>query len=254
MRLVEDKGDQNWISRKNNKFIFPGGGTQFINGADQYLDHISNVGYLNTRVALDVGCGVASFGAYLLSRNVTTLSIAPKEVHENQIQFALERGVPAMVAVFATHRLLYPSQAFDLIHCSRCNINWARDDGILLLEVNRMLRAGGQFVWAAQSIYEHEDNSQEQWKEMENLSWRICWELIKREGHIAIWRKPLNNNCYVNRHIDHIEFGMSNFTPIEFQHYMETGKPNSTKTEKRSSNVVEFYALINLRTSLEYVD
>lgn len=80
-----------------------------------------------TIVALDVGCGVASFGAFLMHRNVTTLSIAPKDVHENQIQFALERGVPAMVAVFATRRLLYPSQAFDLIHCSRCRINWTRD-------------------------------------------------------------------------------------------------------------------------------
>lgn len=81
----------------------------------------------HTRVALDVGCGVASFGAYLLSRNVITLSIAPKDVHENQIQFALERGVPAMAAAFATRRLLYPSQAFDMIHCSRCRINWTRD-------------------------------------------------------------------------------------------------------------------------------
>lgn len=81
----------------------------------------------NTRVALDIGCGVASFGAFLMQRNVSTLSIAPKDVHENQIQFALERGVPALVAVFATHRLLFPSQAFDLIHCSRCRINWTRD-------------------------------------------------------------------------------------------------------------------------------
>lgn len=81
----------------------------------------------HTRVALDVDCGVASFGAYLMQRNVTTLSIAPKDIHENGIQFALERGVPAMVAVFSTRRLLYPSQAFDLIHCSRCRINWTRD-------------------------------------------------------------------------------------------------------------------------------
>lgn len=80
-----------------------------------------------TRVALDVGCGVASFGAFLLSRNVLTLSVAPKDVHENQIQFALERGVPAMIAVFAERRLLYPSQAFDLIHCSRCRISWTND-------------------------------------------------------------------------------------------------------------------------------
>ncbi|KAJ0533049.1 putative S-adenosyl-L-methionine-dependent methyltransferase [Helianthus annuus] len=79
------------------------------------------------RVALDVGCVVASFGAYLFSRNVLTMSVAPKDVNENQIQFALERGVPAMVATFATRSLLYPSQAFDLIHCSRCRVNSTRD-------------------------------------------------------------------------------------------------------------------------------
>lgn len=42
-RLVEDKGGQNWISRENDKFKFPGGGTQFIHGADKYLDQISEV-------------------------------------------------------------------------------------------------------------------------------------------------------------------------------------------------------------------
>lgn len=82
---------------------------------------------------MDVGCGVASYGAYLLSRNVVTMSVAPKDVHENQIQFALERGVPAMVAAFSTRRLLYPSQAFDLIHCSRCRINWTSDGMIVSL-------------------------------------------------------------------------------------------------------------------------
>ncbi|XP_008219567.1 PREDICTED: probable methyltransferase PMT10 [Prunus mume] len=203
-RLVDDKGGQNWIRVKKDKFIFPGGGTQFIHGADQYLNQISQMvpdiafGY-KTRVSLDIGCGVASFGAFLMQRNVTTMSIAPKDVHENQIQFALERGVPAMVAVFATHRLLYPSQAFDLIHCSRCRINWTRDDGILLLEADRLLRAGGYFVWAAQPVYKHEEALQEQWKEMENLTTRLCWELVKKEGYIAIWQKPLNNSCYLSR-------------------------------------------------------
>lgn len=42
-RLVEDKGGQNWILEENDKFKFPGGGTQFIHGADQYLDQISQV-------------------------------------------------------------------------------------------------------------------------------------------------------------------------------------------------------------------
>ncbi|KAJ8762954.1 hypothetical protein K2173_023083 [Erythroxylum novogranatense] len=203
-RLVEDKGGQNWIARKNDTFIFPGGGTQFIHGADKYLDQISqmvpDIAFgRHTRTALDIGCGVASFGAFSMQRNVTTLSIAPKDVHENQIQFALERGVPAMVAVFSTRRLLYPSQAFDLIHCSRCRIDWTSDGGILLLEANRMLRAGGYFVWAAQPVYKHEEKLREQWAEMLNLTEHICWELVKKEGYIAIWQKPLNNSCYNNR-------------------------------------------------------
>ncbi|CAN1257365.1 Probable methyltransferase PMT11 [Linum perenne] len=209
-RLVEDKGGQNWISKVKDKFKFPGGGTQFIHGADQYLDQISkmvpDISFGNqTRVVLDVGCGVASFGAYLLSRDVLPLSIAPKDVHENQIQFALERGVPAMVAAFATHRLMYPSQAFEIIHCSRCRINWTRDDGILLLEVNRMMRAGGYFAWAAQPVYKHEPALEEQWegtmKSMLNLTTRLCWELVKKEGYIAIWQKPKNNSCYLSRDV-----------------------------------------------------
>ncbi|CAK9134822.1 unnamed protein product [Ilex paraguariensis] len=203
-RLVEDKGGQNWITVDKDKFKFPGGGTQFIHGAKQYLDQIEKmvpeIAFgRHTRVVLDVGCGVASFGAYLLSRNVLTMSIAPKDVHENQIQFALERGVPAMVAAFATRRLLYPSQAFDLVHCSRCRINWTRDDGILLLEINRMLRAGGYFAWAAQPVYKHEVLLEEQWEEMVNLTNRLCWNLVKKEGYIAIWQKPFNNSCYKNR-------------------------------------------------------
>ncbi|WOG93955.1 hypothetical protein DCAR_0313245 [Daucus carota subsp. sativus] len=203
-RLAEDKGGQNWILVDKDKFRFPGGGTQFIHGADQYLDQISEMvpdimfgGH--TRVALDVGCGVASFGAFLFSRNVLTMSVAPKDVHENQIQFALERGVPAMEAAFATRRLLYPSQAFDLIHCSRCRINWTRDDGILLLEIDRMLRGGGYFVWAAQPVYKHEPVLQKQWEEMVSLTTRICWNLVKKQGYIAIWQKPVNNTCYLSR-------------------------------------------------------
>ncbi|PWA88172.1 S-adenosyl-L-methionine-dependent methyltransferases superfamily protein [Artemisia annua] len=203
-QLAEYKGGQNWITVDKDKFKFPGGGTQFIHGADKYIDQISQmipeIAFGNhTRVALDVGCGVASFGAYLFSRNVLTMSVAPKDVHENQIQFALERGVPAMVAAFATRRLLYPSQAFDLIHCSRCRVNWTRDDGILLIEVNRLLRAGGYFAWAAQPVYKHEPLLEEQWEEMTNLTTRLCWNLVKKEGYIAIWQKPLNNSCYLNR-------------------------------------------------------
>lgn len=67
---------------------------------------------------------VASWGAYLLSRNILAISFAPRDTHEAQVQFALERGVPALIGVIASKRLPYPSRAFDMAHCSRCLIPW----------------------------------------------------------------------------------------------------------------------------------
>ena len=77
-----------------------------------------------TRVILDVGCGVASFGGYLFERDVLTMSFAPKDEHEAQVQFALERGIPAMLAVMGTKRLPFPSSVFDVVHCARCRVPW----------------------------------------------------------------------------------------------------------------------------------
>ncbi|KAF3795725.1 putative methyltransferase, partial [Nymphaea thermarum] len=80
------------------------------------------------RPELDPGTGpaipVASWGAYLLSRGILTMSFAPRDTHEAQVQFALERGVSAMVGVMASRKLPYPSRAFDMAHCSRCLIPW----------------------------------------------------------------------------------------------------------------------------------
>lgn len=65
---------------------------------------------------------VASFGGYMLKENIMTLSFAPRDSHKAQIQFALERGVPAFVAMLGTRRLPFPAYSFDLVHCSRCLI------------------------------------------------------------------------------------------------------------------------------------
>lgn len=67
---------------------------------------------------------VASWGAYLLKRNVLAMSFAPRDNHEAQVQFALERGVPAVIGVLGSIRLPYPSRAFDMAQCSRCLIPW----------------------------------------------------------------------------------------------------------------------------------
>lgn len=77
-----------------------------------------------SRVILDVGCGVASFGGFLFERDVLAMSFAPKDEHEAQVQFALERGIPGISAVMGTKRLPFPGRVFDVVHCARCRVPW----------------------------------------------------------------------------------------------------------------------------------
>lgn len=70
---------------------------------------------------------MASFGGYLYDRNVLAMSFAPKDEHEAQVQFALERGIPAFSSVMGTQRLVFPSNSFDGVHCARCRVPWHVD-------------------------------------------------------------------------------------------------------------------------------
>lgn len=69
----------------------------------------------------------------MLKKNVLTMSFAPRDVHEAQVQFALERGVPAIIGVLGSIRLPYPPRAFDMAQCSRCLIPWTSNGNTLSL-------------------------------------------------------------------------------------------------------------------------
>lgn len=69
----------------------------------------------------------------MLKRNVLAMSFAPRDSHEAQVQFALERGVPAVIGVLGTIKLPYPSRAFDMAHCSRCLIPWGMSGEPLIM-------------------------------------------------------------------------------------------------------------------------
>ncbi|KAI3959118.1 hypothetical protein MKX01_023794 [Papaver californicum] len=209
-KLAEVKGHQNWVKVTGEFLTFPGGGTQFIHGALHYIDFIQkslpNIAWgKRTRVILDVGCGVASFGGYLFERDVLAMSFAPKDEHEAQVQFALERGIPAISAVMGSQRLPFPSRVFDLVHCARCRVPWHAEGGRLLLELNRVLRPGGYFVWSATPVYQKLPEDVEIWKAMSALTISMCWELftIKKDRlnsvGAAIYRKPTSNDCYEQR-------------------------------------------------------
>ncbi|KAM6564667.1 hypothetical protein CsatB_024665 [Cannabis sativa] len=208
--LAEVKGHQNWVKVTGEFLTFPGGGTQFIHGALHYIDFlqqaVKDIAWgKRTRVVLDVGCGVASFGGFLFDRDVLAMSFAPKDEHEAQVQFALERGIPAISAVMGSQRLPFPSRVFDLVHCARCRVPWHAEGGTLLLELNRVLRPGGYFVWSATPVYQKLEEDVEIWKAMSSLTASMCWELvtIKKDKlnsiGAAIYRKPTSNECYDRR-------------------------------------------------------
>ncbi|KAL2528285.1 putative methyltransferase PMT26 [Forsythia ovata] len=209
-KLAEVKGHQNWVKVSGEYLTFPGGGTQFKHGALHYIDFIQqsvpDIAWgKHSRVVLDVGCGVASFGGFLFERDTLTMSLAPKDEHEAQVQFALERGIPAISAVMGTKRLPYPARVFDVVHCARCRVPWHIEGGKLLLELNRVLRPGGFFVWSATPVYQKLDEDVGIWEAMKKLTKSMCWEVvsitkdtINRVG-IATYRKPTSNECYKQR-------------------------------------------------------
>ncbi|KAJ6677885.1 SAM-DEPENDENT METHYLTRANSFERASE [Salix viminalis] len=209
-KLAQIKGHQNWVKVTGEFLTFPGGGTQFKHGALHYIDFINesvpDIAWgKQTRVILDVGCGVASFGGYLFDRDVLTMSFAPKDEHEAQVQFALERGIPAISAVMGTKRLPYPGRVFDAVHCARCRVPWHIEGGKLLLELNRVLRPGGFFVWSATPVYQKLAEDVEIWQAMTELTKAMCWELVSITKDtingvgVATYRKPSSNDCYERR-------------------------------------------------------
>lgn len=91
----------------------------------------SNIFLVNMQIHL-IFLQVASFGGYLLTQNILTMSFAPRDSHKSQIQFALERGIPAFVAMLGTRRLPFPAFGFDLVHCSRCLIPFTAYSKLLI--------------------------------------------------------------------------------------------------------------------------
>uniref|UniRef100_A0A6N2N4I0 Methyltransferase n=1 Tax=Salix viminalis TaxID=40686 RepID=A0A6N2N4I0_SALVM len=247
--LSIEKAVQNWIQVEGDRFRFPGGGTMFPRGADAYIDDINELIPLtdgSIRTAIDTGCGtfvfkyypnimryicsmrissipslmcivlvlfvnvkVASLGAYLLKRDIISMSFAPRDTHEAQVWFALERGVPAMIGIMASQRLPYPARAFDMAHCSRCLIPWHKNDGMYLIEVDRVLRPGGYWILSGPPIHwkkhwkgwerTQEDLKQEQ-DAIEAVAKRLCWKKVVEKNDLSVWQKPpYHIDCIASR-------------------------------------------------------
>ncbi|KAG6717091.1 hypothetical protein I3843_04G074900 [Carya illinoinensis] len=90
-----------------------------------------------------------------------------------------------------------------------CLDNWEAiknlRSGKLLLELNRVLRPGGFFVWSATPIYRKTSEDVEIWSAMKDLTKAMCWELVSinkdtvNEVGAATFKKPISNECYEKR-------------------------------------------------------
>ncbi|CAA0840474.1 Probable pectin methyltransferase QUA2 [Striga hermonthica] len=167
---------------------------------------LRNVSYFTeagVRTILDIECGYGSFGAYLSSNQLLTMCVANYEASGSQVQLTLERGLPAMIGSFTSKQLPYPSVSFDMIHCARCHIEWDKKDGIYLIEVDRLLRPGGYFVWTdpvtnSQRSLRNKDNLK-RWNTVRLLTESLCWEMLPQQDETVVWKKTNKEKCYSTR-------------------------------------------------------
>ncbi|KAM7253285.1 hypothetical protein ACFE04_025903 [Oxalis oulophora] len=158
------------------------------------------------RTILDIGCGYGSFGAHLFSKQLLTMCIANYEASGSQVQLTLERGLPAMIGSFTSKQLPYPSLSFDMLHCARCGIEWDEKDGIYLIEVDRILKPGGYFVWTSPLTnsqgFLRNKNNKERWTFILGFAENLCWELLSQQDETVVWKKTSKNDCYSSRKPD----------------------------------------------------
>ncbi|KAL6578673.1 putative methyltransferase PMT21 [Orobanche minor] len=209
--INKQKSNQHWLKKEGDKFLFPGGGTMFPDGVARYVDLMQDLvpemknGTIRT--AIDTGCGVASWGGELLDRGILTVSLAPRDNHEAQVQFALERGIPAMLGIISTQRLPFPSNAFDMAHCSRCLIPWTEFERLWHLPFRDTLYPPARWflVLSGPPInYERRwrgwnttvDEQRSNYEKLQQLLTSMCFKLYNKASDITVWQKLSDTSCY----------------------------------------------------------
>ncbi|KAL8059020.1 hypothetical protein ABFX02_03G059800 [Erythranthe guttata] len=192
---------QDWLVESGEYLVFPQNQSLFRGGIQHYLESIEEMAPdiewgKNIRIVLDIGCKDSSFSAYLLEKDVLTLTLGLKDDLVDLAQLALERGYPTLVTPFANRRLPFPSGVFDAIHCGECSISWHSNGGKLILEMNRILRPGGYFIMSTKH------NSIEGEEALSTLTSSICWNILADKTDdvsdigVKIYQKPESNGIY----------------------------------------------------------
>ncbi|KAE8728305.1 putative pectin methyltransferase QUA2 [Hibiscus syriacus] len=76
-------------------------------------------------------------------------------------------------------------------------------DGIFFIEVDRVLKPGGYFVWTSpltnvQSFLRNKEK-QKRWNFVRDFAENLCWELLSQQDETVLWKKTSKRNCYNSR-------------------------------------------------------
>ncbi|ONK74081.1 uncharacterized protein A4U43_C03F2580 [Asparagus officinalis] len=107
-----------------------------------------------------------------------------------------------MVGSFASRQLPFPYLSFDMVHCARCGVDWEKNDGIFLVEVDRLLRPGGYFVWTSVSNSHRslrDKENQKKWTQIRDFAENLCWDMLSQQDETIVWKKTSKKKCYSSR-------------------------------------------------------
>lgn len=155
---------------------------------------------------LDINCGLSRLREQHNSLEKSSIfCLAPYEVNGSQVQYALERGYPAFIGSLFNTQLPLPTSSFDMIHVLDSDLDWTWKDGIILLELDRLLKPGGFFVWSFQVPMPSEslpEKHEQDWQVNKDMASNICWSIVLEAPQTIMWRKAANQSCYSSRGLD----------------------------------------------------
>ncbi|GMH26182.1 hypothetical protein Nepgr_028025 [Nepenthes gracilis] len=196
---------------EENQITFRSDDGLIFDGVKDYCHQIAEmIGLANdseflqagVQTVLDIGCGFGSFGAHLVSLKLMAVCIAAYEVTGSQVQLALERGLPAIIGNFNSRQLPYPSLSFGMVHCAQCSIDWDEKDGMFIIEVDRVLKAGGYFVLTSPTSKSRgtllTTRKGNMLTPVEEFTKKICWSFVDQQDETFIWQKTTDANCYAS--------------------------------------------------------
>lgn len=188
-------------------------GVPDLDGLESHVQQISkamsaeaNIQLHELRTILDINCGLSRMRDHHdFFEKSSVLCVAPFEANGSQVQFALERGYPAMIGSLSSTQLPFPSSSFDMIHVLDSDFDWTWKEGLILLEFDRLLKPGGFFIWSFQAMMPSEPlvvRHEQDWQINKDLASEVCWDAVLEAPQTFMWRKTANQSCYTSRGLE----------------------------------------------------